>query len=190
MFGRKAVKKPAPKAAKAPETKAVAAATVEEKQEKPAKRNGLTEAELMRAPASQYMSAEQLAFFRERLRRNAKGAAGKGERHLGASARARARGRSDRPGDDRGRIRARAARPRPRKKAPQENRRGVAPHRRRQLRLLRGDRRAHRHRQADRAADGDAFGRGADPAGAEAETLRRVARWRVWSTLGPGWSVP
>ena len=37
-------------------------------EEKPVKRNGLTEAELMRAPASQYMSAEQLAFFRERLR--------------------------------------------------------------------------------------------------------------------------
>jgi len=35
-------------------------------EEKPA-RTGLTEAELLRAPASQYMSAEQLAFFRERL---------------------------------------------------------------------------------------------------------------------------
>src|SRR3979490_421942 len=64
MFGRKAVKKPAPKAAKAPEVKAVEAAPVEEK---PARKNGLPEAELMRAPASQYMSAEQLAFFRERL---------------------------------------------------------------------------------------------------------------------------
>lgn len=29
---------------------------------------GLSEAELLRAPVSQYMSAEQLAFFRERLR--------------------------------------------------------------------------------------------------------------------------
>jgi len=64
MFGRKAVKKPAPKSAKAPEVKAVEAAPVEEK---PARKSGLTEAELMRAPASQYMSAEQLAFFRERL---------------------------------------------------------------------------------------------------------------------------
>jgi DnaK suppressor protein len=65
MFGRKAVKKPAPKAAKAPEAKAaVAAATVEEK---PARKSGLTEAELMRAPASQYMNPEQLGFFRERL---------------------------------------------------------------------------------------------------------------------------
>jgi RNA polymerase-binding transcription factor len=64
MFGRKAVKKPAPKAAKAPEVKAVDARPVEEK---PAKKSGLTEAELMRAPASQYMNAEQLAFFRERL---------------------------------------------------------------------------------------------------------------------------
>ena len=54
MFGGKAVKKPAAKPAKtAPE--------------KPAKKNGLSEAELLRAPASQYMSAEQLAFFRERL---------------------------------------------------------------------------------------------------------------------------
>ena len=48
MFGRKAVKKPAPKAAKAPEVKAVDARPVEEK---PAKKSGLTEAELMRAPA-------------------------------------------------------------------------------------------------------------------------------------------
>jgi len=64
MFGRKAVKKPAPKAAKAPEVKAVETTTVEEK---PARKSGFTEAELLRAPASQYMSAEQLAFFRERL---------------------------------------------------------------------------------------------------------------------------
>jgi DnaK suppressor protein len=65
MFGRKAaVKKPAPKAAKPAEAKAVAPAPVEEK---PARKSGLTEAELMRAPASQYMNAEQLAFFRERL---------------------------------------------------------------------------------------------------------------------------
>jgi DnaK suppressor protein len=64
MFGRKAVKKPAPKAAKPAEVKAVVAAPAEEK---PAKRSGLSEAELMRAPASQYMNAEQLAFFRDRL---------------------------------------------------------------------------------------------------------------------------
>jgi RNA polymerase-binding transcription factor len=65
MFGRKAVKKPAPKtAAKPPEVKAVEAAPVEDK---PAKRSGVSEAELLRAPASQYMNAEQLAFFRERL---------------------------------------------------------------------------------------------------------------------------
>jgi DnaK suppressor protein len=64
MFGRKAVKKPAPKTAKAPEVKAVEAVLVEER---PAKKGGLTEAELLRAPASQYMNAEQLAFFRERL---------------------------------------------------------------------------------------------------------------------------
>jgi DnaK suppressor protein len=69
MFGRKAVKKPAPKAAKPAEEKVVDAVSVEEK---PVKRNGLTEAELMRAPASQYMSAEQLAFFRERLRETQK----------------------------------------------------------------------------------------------------------------------
>ena len=69
MFGRKAVKKAAPKAAKAPEVKAVETTTVEEK---PARRSGLTEAELIRAPTSQYMSAEQLAFFRERLRETQK----------------------------------------------------------------------------------------------------------------------
>jgi DnaK suppressor protein len=53
MFG-KALKKPAAKPAKAA-------------QEKPAKKNGLSEADLLRAPASHYMNAEQLAFFRERL---------------------------------------------------------------------------------------------------------------------------
>ena len=36
-------------------------------EQKPVKKNGLTEAELLRAPASHYMNAEQLAFFRERL---------------------------------------------------------------------------------------------------------------------------
>jgi len=35
--------------------------------QKPERKSGLTEAELLRAPATQYMSAEQLAFFRERL---------------------------------------------------------------------------------------------------------------------------
>ena len=35
--------------------------------QRPEKKGGLSEAELLRAPASQYMSAEQLAFFRERL---------------------------------------------------------------------------------------------------------------------------
>ena len=64
MFGRKAVKKPAPKTTKPQEAKAVEIAPVEEK---PARRGGLTEAELLRAPASQYMNADQLAFFRERL---------------------------------------------------------------------------------------------------------------------------
>ena len=66
MFGRKAVKKPAPKAAAKPaEVKAVEAPQAEEK---PVRKNGgLTEAELLRAPAAQYMSAEQLAFFRDRL---------------------------------------------------------------------------------------------------------------------------
>ena len=59
MFGGKAVKKLVTKAAKPAEQKVA--------EQKPAKKNGLTEAELMRAPASQYMSAEQLAFFRERL---------------------------------------------------------------------------------------------------------------------------
>ena len=66
MFGRKAVKKPAPKAAGKPaEVKAADAPQAEEKQ--PRKNGGLTEAELLRAPASQYMSAEQLAFFRDKL---------------------------------------------------------------------------------------------------------------------------
>ncbi len=72
MFGRKAVKKPAaPKAAAKPaEIKAAELPPVEEK---PMRKNGgLTEAELMRAPVSQYMSAEQLAFFRERLRETQK----------------------------------------------------------------------------------------------------------------------
>ncbi len=54
MFGAKAVKKLAAKAAKAVE-------------ERPVKKSGLSESELLRASAAQYMSAEQLAFFRERL---------------------------------------------------------------------------------------------------------------------------
>jgi DnaK suppressor protein len=54
MFGAKAVKKLAAKAVKAAE-------------ERPVKKSGLSESELLRAPAAQYMSAEQLAFFRERL---------------------------------------------------------------------------------------------------------------------------
>jgi len=70
MFGRKAVKKPAPKTAKPVEARPAEVKPAEARQhaeEKPAKKGGLTEAELMRAPASQYMSAEQLAFFRDRL---------------------------------------------------------------------------------------------------------------------------
>jgi DnaK suppressor protein len=64
MPGGNAVKKAATKAA-AP-SKALGAEPAEEKRET----NGagvLTEAELRRAPVSQYMSAPQLAFFRERL---------------------------------------------------------------------------------------------------------------------------
>jgi DnaK suppressor protein len=64
MFGRKAVKKPAQRSAKPQEVKTAETAPVEEK---PARKGGLTEAELLRAPASQYMNPEQLAFFRERL---------------------------------------------------------------------------------------------------------------------------
>ena len=66
MFGGKAVKKLVGRAAKLAEEKPAAAAE-RPAAEKPWKKNGLSEAELLRAPASQYMSAEQLAFFRERL---------------------------------------------------------------------------------------------------------------------------
>src|SRR6266852_1368681 len=106
--------------------------------------------------------------------RDAKGIVGEGGSHLGASAGARAPGRSDRPGHDRGRVRVGASRARPREKASQENRRGPASHRRGQLRLLRGDRRADRHPSPDRAADGNAFHRGAIAPRAEAEALRGV----------------
>jgi DnaK suppressor protein len=54
MSGGSTVKKASAKAARPAE-------------EKSSRKNGLTEAELIRAPASQYMNAEQLAFFRERL---------------------------------------------------------------------------------------------------------------------------
>ena len=68
MFGRKAVKKPAPKTAAAKPAAEVKAPEAPQAEEKPARKNGgLTEAELLRAPASQYMSAEQLAFFRDKL---------------------------------------------------------------------------------------------------------------------------
>jgi len=62
MFGAKTVKKLAAKAVKAIEERPVK--TVEER---PVKKSGLSESELLRASAAQYMSAEQLAFFRERL---------------------------------------------------------------------------------------------------------------------------
>jgi len=64
MFGGKAVKKLVTKAAKPAEQKPAEQKPAEQK---PVKKNGLTEAELLRAPASHYMNAEQLAFFRERL---------------------------------------------------------------------------------------------------------------------------
>ena len=69
MFGRKAVKKPAATKTSAKPAEVRAAPETPRVEERPARRNGggLTEAELLRAPASQYMSAEQLAFFRERL---------------------------------------------------------------------------------------------------------------------------
>jgi len=68
MFGRKAVKKPAPKTAAAKPAAEVKAPEAPQGEEKPARKNGgLTEAELLRAPASQYMSPEQLAFFRDKL---------------------------------------------------------------------------------------------------------------------------
>jgi len=67
MFGRKAVKKPAPKAAAKPAEIKAAEAPLAEERPAPRKNGGLTEAELLRAPASQYMSAEQLAFFRDKL---------------------------------------------------------------------------------------------------------------------------
>jgi len=68
MFGRKAVKKPAPKTAAAKPAAEVKAPEAPQAEEKPARKNGgLTEAELLRAPASQYMSPEQLAFFRDKL---------------------------------------------------------------------------------------------------------------------------
>ncbi len=71
MFGGKAVKKLVTKAAKPAEQKPV--------EQKPAKKNGLTETELLRAPASQYMSPEQLAFFRERLLETQKELLGKAD---------------------------------------------------------------------------------------------------------------
>jgi DnaK suppressor protein len=57
MFGGKTIRKPEKPAAKTPKTV----------EERPAKKNVLSESELLRAPASQYMGAEQLAFFRQRL---------------------------------------------------------------------------------------------------------------------------
>jgi len=62
-MSREAVKKSAAKAAKPAAAEAVRA--VEAKPEK--KHAGLTETELKRAPASQYMGPEQLAYFREIL---------------------------------------------------------------------------------------------------------------------------
>src|SRR4029077_871791 len=72
MFGAKAVKKLAAKATKTVEAAKTAEATktaegAKTAEERPAKKSGLSESELLRAPAAHYMNAEQLAFFRERL---------------------------------------------------------------------------------------------------------------------------
>ena len=55
------MKKPVAKAATA------ATASVKTAAAQPAKKKGLSEADLLRAPVSQYMSPGQIAFFRERL---------------------------------------------------------------------------------------------------------------------------
>ena len=48
--------------------KSANAAKTQPAEKNPEKKGSLTEAQLLRAPASQYMNVEQLAFFRERLR--------------------------------------------------------------------------------------------------------------------------
>jgi DnaK suppressor protein len=61
MSGESAMKKPVAKTATA-RTASVKTAVVQ-----PAKKKGLSEADLLRASVSQYMSPGQIAFFRERL---------------------------------------------------------------------------------------------------------------------------
>jgi len=62
MPGSNAVKRPAAK-----ETRPVKSAAPRSPEEGSDKASGLTEAEIRKAPASQYMNPAQLAFFRERL---------------------------------------------------------------------------------------------------------------------------
>ena len=110
----------------------------------------LTEAEIVKMPKSEYMNAAQLKFFRERLS-SCKAAAGERGRHDRAPARAVLRAGSGRPRDAGGGARPGASHPRSRAQAPQEDRPGAHPNRGRQLRLLRGDRRADRHPATARA---------------------------------------
>jgi RNA polymerase-binding transcription factor len=62
MPGSNAVKRTPAK-----DTRPAKAAVARSSEERPEKADGLTEAEIRKAPASQYMNPAQLAFFRERL---------------------------------------------------------------------------------------------------------------------------
>ena len=138
----------------------------------------LTEAEIVKMPKSEYMNAAQLRFFRERLlalQKELRDNAGATTEHLRELSFAPDPGR---PRHHRGGARARAAHARPRAQAAQEDRPGARAHRRRQLRLLRGDRRAHRHPAPARAPHRHAHDRGAGASRAQAEALRRIAAFR------------
>ena len=136
----------------------------------------------LKAPEKDYMNEAQLAFFKQRLielrDQLLQNADDTGE-HLREN---EITTDPSGPRDARGGIHARAAHARPRAQAAQEGREVDQADRRRQLRLLRGDRRADRHSAAARAADGDAVARSAGAPRARAEALRR----RLTSGRGRG----
>ena len=95
--------------------------------------------------------------------------------------------RSRRPGVVGNRPRHRAARARSPAQADRQDRRGARPHRRRHLRLLRGDRRADRAAASGSAPDRDAVGRSAGaPRAARARLSRRLRRLSICRTIMPG----
>ena len=143
-------------------------------QPSPRKPKVLTEEDLLKAPEKDYMNEAQLAFFRQRLielrDQLLQNADDTGE-HLRENE--MTTDPSDRATLEEEYTLELRTRDRERKLLKKVEK-SMQADRRRQLRLLRGDRRAHRHSAPARAADRDAVARGAGAARAGAEDVRRL----------------